>query len=199
MLRAVVPGMVRVSFGTAFRFGAVLALSAALLRAQTGAFVNAANVSPFPASQTDARSANSANAASTASAAVSSERGDALFHGREPISGRIRGHDDGLPPEAVRCANCHEAQATANAGTQRLSRLVAPRLDAALLLEFHQRRGGPPSRYDEAGFCALLRTGTDPAHILIAREMPAYAIDDTQCASLWRYILSASGAATKTK
>jgi hypothetical protein len=64
-----------------------------------------------------------------------------------------------------------------------------------LLLEFHQRRGGPPSRYDEPAFCKLLQTGIDPMHILIAREMPAYNIDDAQCASLWSFLLSRPPAA----
>lgn len=134
-------------------------------------------------------------AAGTAPAAISAQRGHALFHGNEPLTGKIRGHDDSLPPEAVRCANCHDTPASpanpnATASSQRLSSLAPPHLDAALLLEFHQRRGGPPSRYDQAAFCSLLRTGIDPAHVLIAREMPAYNVDDAQCASLWRFLLA---------
>jgi hypothetical protein len=119
---------------------------------------------------------------SPAPLAKSARQGSALFHGRKPLSGRIRGHDEVLPPEAVRCANCHDA---ANNG--RLSRVTAPHIDRALLLEPRQRRGGPPSRYDQAGFCKLLRTGIDPASIVIAREMPAYVMDDEQCANLWAY------------
>jgi hypothetical protein len=107
-----------------------------------------------------------------------------LFNGKEPLSGRIREHDESLPPEVVRCANCHGATASA-----RPSRVAAPRLESSLLLEFHQRRGGPPSRYDQAAFCKLLRTGVDPAHIMIAREMPIFDLDDAQCASLWSFLV----------
>jgi hypothetical protein len=152
-------------------------LGVTLLRVATGA-VDAKNLQ-----------AKATNSASSAPSAISVERGDELFRGQEPLTGRIRGHDDDLPSEVVRCVNCHGA-APANASTQRLSRLAPPRLDSALLLEFHQRRGGPPSRYDPPAFCKLLRTGVDPAHILIAREMPAYDIDDAQCASLWAYALA---------
>ncbi len=111
---------------------------------------------------------------------VSALRGDALYRGQEPLHGRIRGHDDLLPPETVVCANCHSVKATA-----RLSGQPAPQLDAALLLEMRPRHGGPPSRYDRQSFCRLLRNGSDPAYVLIAREMPAYDVTDEQCASLW--------------
>lgn len=117
-------------------------------------------------------------------ATVSVQRGRALFHGKEALSGRIRDHDETLPPEAVRCVNCHGASANS-----RLSRVVPPHLDGSLLLEFHQRRGGPPSRYDQAAFCKLLRRGVDPAYVMIAREMPVYDVDEAQCASLWNFVL----------
>jgi hypothetical protein len=100
------------------------------------------------------------------------------------MSGRIRGHDDLLPPETVRCANCHEA-----AGATKISRTSAPYLNRSWLLDARQRRSGPPSRYDEAAFCKLLRTGVDPVSIVIAREMPAYVVNDDQCAGLWAYLL----------
>lgn len=115
---------------------------------------------------------------------ISVQRGVALFNGKEALSGRIRGHDETLPPEVVRCVNCHGE----NAST-RLSRVVAPHLDSSLLLEFHQRRGGPPSRYDQPAFCKLLRSGVDPAHVLIAREMPTYDVNEAQCASLWMFLV----------
>ena len=50
------------------------------------------------------------------------------------------------------------------------------------------RRNGPPSRFDEASFCRLLRTGVDPADIVVPRAMPRYAIDDTDCRALWAYL-----------
>jgi len=111
-------------------------------------------------------------------------QGNALFQGREKLKGKIRGHDDWLPPEAVRCANCHNANRQPN-----LSRIAPPHIDRSLLLDPRQRRGGPPSRYEPASFCRLLRTGADPAYILIAREMPVYEVDDKQCASLWTFLL----------
>ena len=111
----------------------------------------------------------------------SSRRGYALFHGEEALAGKIRGHDEGLPPEAVRCSNCHEAT------SGKLTRQAAPHVDRSLLLEYRQRRGGPPSRYDAASFCKVLRTGVDPVFIVIAREMPVYDLNEAQCNSLWTF------------
>lgn len=118
--------------------------------------------------------------------------GDALFDGKVALSGKIRGHDESLPPETVRCANCHEAQTN-----ERLSRVAAPRLDRSLLLDARQRRGGPPSRYDQPAFCKLLKTGVDPAAIVIGREMPIYELDEGQCASLWTYLIGKEPAHAK--
>jgi hypothetical protein len=111
-------------------------------------------------------------------------RGNALYRGKEALSGKVRGHDESLPAEAVRCANCHDA-----ADGARLSRVPAPHLDRSLLLEPRQRRGGPPSRYDQAAFCKLLRTGVDPASIVVAREMPIYELDQNQCIALWNFLI----------
>ena len=140
---------------------------------------------------------SSAGQSSSAGANTSAQRGEALFRGQEALSGRIRSHEDALPPEAIRCVNCHGLQAPASGSTRRLLGSYAPRLNSALLLEFHQRRGGPPSRYDEAAFCKLLRTGVDPAQIVIAREMPVYELDDARCASLWNYALANDNGAAK--
>jgi hypothetical protein len=111
-------------------------------------------------------------------------RGDALYRGKEKLTGKIRGHDDAMPPEAVRCINCHEAD-----NRSRLLGTAAPHIDRELMLDVRQRRGGPPSRYDEPKFCKLLRTGADPSYVLIAREMPVYEVDDDQCASLWAFLV----------
>jgi hypothetical protein len=38
-------------------------------------------------------------------------------------------------------------------------------------------------------FCKLLRTGVDPASIVIAREMPVYTLNEAQCGSLWTFLI----------
>lgn len=101
--------------------------------------------------------------------------GQLLFEGRTELVARITGHDDALPAQAWRCANCH-------AGEQPLGGL----LTRERLLTALPRRGGPLSRYDLPAFCRLLRTGVDPASILIDRTMPHFEIDDRQCEDLWR-------------
>ncbi len=120
---------------------------------------------------------------------VSMQRGELLYHGGESLSGRIRGHDDILPPQAVICANCHDPL-----GPARPAANTAPRIDPALLLDARERRHGPPSRYDQPAFCKLLRTGSDPASVLISRTMPAYDVTDDQCASLWTFLTTQDGA-----
>jgi hypothetical protein len=123
-------------------------------------------------------------------------RGNALYHGKEALTGKTRGHDESLPAEAVRCANCHEAGSNGRLGGG-LGRSVAPHLDRALLLEARQRRGGPPSHYDAAAFCKLLSTGVDPASIVIAREMPVYELEPGQCAALWSFLIGKEPADAK--
>lgn len=109
-----------------------------------------------------------------------------MFVGTEPLSGRIRGHVETLPPAAASCNNCHDTarRSQVQAGEQK-----APVLDADHLLHVRERRGGPPSAFDELSFCVLLGTAVDPASILIAREMPVYDLDPEQCSSLWRYLI----------
>jgi hypothetical protein len=116
------------------------------------------------------------------------EQGQALFMGRSPLAGKIRGHRRELPPEVVVCRNCHAAREQLPPPTS-----SAPRIDGALLLELRERRGGPPSAYSEQSFCKLLRTGVDPAHVLISREMPIYVTDAAQCSSLWRFLTDPKG------
>ena len=111
-------------------------------------------------------------------------RGRAIFLGREPIKGRVRGHQSDLPSSVVVCHNCHLTGAPPPGSLSR----PAPRIDRSSLLEARGRRGGPPSSYDRAAFCKLLRTGVDPAYVLVVREMPVFDIDDAQCEGLWRYL-----------
>jgi hypothetical protein len=126
------------------------------------------------------------------SAATSIQTGGDLFKGKEPLKGKIRGHEDFLPPAAVICANCHITKSTS-----RLSSKPAPQLNRAWFTEMRQRHGGPPSTYNLASFCKLLRTGTDPVFVLVDREMPIYDLNDSQCADLWDY-LNAKGDADET-
>jgi hypothetical protein len=111
-------------------------------------------------------------------------RGEDLFVGREPLTGTIRGHKTGLPPEVIRCTNCHGANS--QGGTDALPGQRS--INRSWLLEATERRGGPPSVYDVRAFCKLLRTGVDPAYILIARDMPVYDLDDTACQGLWEFL-----------
>lgn len=108
---------------------------------------------------------------------VAQGEGAALYEGRRPVAARLAGHQDGLPPEAVRCANCHEG-----------NQAIGPALTAATLVDTRARRGGPPSRYDEAALCRLLREGIDPAFVVVARAMPRYEIDAAGCAALWAHL-----------
>ena len=52
------------------------------------------------------------------------------------------------------------------------------------------RRGGPPSAYDAASLCELLREGIDPAWVMVRQEMPRYAATDAQCIALWAFLVS---------
>ena len=109
--------------------------------------------------------------------------GEDLYRGRAPLSAKLRGHIDDLPPAAVACANCHEPGPQVSSA----SAAFAPRLDAALRTVL-PRRGGPPTAYDEAAFCRVVSTGMDPAHILVRQAMPHFTLDDAQCALLWNFV-----------
>jgi hypothetical protein len=117
----------------------------------------------------------------------STSAGQRMFFGETPVRGTILGHDRPLPPELVKCANCHAAGSTAASGES-----FGPRLDRSTLADPRSRRGGPPSRFSAASFCHLLRTGVDPAYIVISRQMPRYELKDDQCVYLWQYLTEAS-------
>lgn len=116
-------------------------------------------------------------AVACAMSAQLSSHGRALYDGQRALSAQVAGHDDPLPADAARCINCHEG-----------SGAIAPALNARLLLKPQARRGGPPSLYDEAAFCRLLRDGLDPAFVQLPREMPRYAIETPDCNALWTYL-----------
>lgn len=124
-------------------------------------------------------------------------RGQALFEGRAELSGRIRGHDDPLPAEALRCINCHArvtqpvtAGSPARFGN---SQAFGPVLDGAWLSGSRARRGAPPSAYDAGALCTALREGLDPQQVRMSRNMPLYEIRPSDCEALWAYL--AHGAA----
>jgi hypothetical protein len=119
-------------------------------------------------------------------ASAESTHGAALWAGAQPLDGRIAGHAQRLPPSATRCINCHGSAAVDPARDS-----TAPPLTAQHLLQSQPRRGGPPSRYDAAAFCTLLRTGVDPAAVLLPRQMPRYTIAQADCRALWSFLVEA--------
>ena len=123
------------------------------------------------------------------------ERGNRLFHGEVAMPARIVGHTMVLPATVSRCMNCHEtrssavsAAASAVAGGQ--AGRYGPALDQNTLTQLLARRGGPPSRYDAAALCTLLRTGIDPAQVMIPQTMPRYGVDGADCDALWGYLVT---------
>lgn len=122
------------------------------------------------------------------------EDGRRLLDGRTGLKARIAGQDFHLPTQASRCGNCHGSTPAAAATPTNSSLSIgpagpavrpAPVLDAALFRNRQARRGGPPSSYDSVSFCRLLRTGIDPASVMVGREMPRFDISAEDCASLW--------------
>lgn len=107
--------------------------------------------------------------------------GAALFHhGDAALVGRLAGHAEPLPAIATRCVNCHAL------GTPPDGYAVA--LDRQALTASRSRRGGPPSAFDAARLCTLLRDGVDPAQVMIASVMPRYEASVEQCEQLWAYL-----------
>lgn len=117
-----------------------------------------------------------------AAEAAVGQAGSALWRGERPLVARIAGHTSPLPPQAARCINCHgQAEATR-------SDAPIPVLTASHLRQATARRGGPSSRYDAATFCQVLRSGVDPAAVLLPRAMPRYEIGEADCTALWQYL-----------
>ena len=121
--------------------------------------------------------------------------GERAFDGRVALVARIVGHEAALPPLTAACANCHLPNRVPAGpdGVAAADASLGPRLTRTGLTEPVSRRGGPPSRFDEAAFCRLLRTGEDPAGVLLPRSMPRYEIDDAGCSRLWRHLLRTEG------
>src|SRR5438552_11660344 len=117
------------------------------------------------------------------------ELGRAWFTGTRPLTARLAGHGLDLPQMAVRCTNCHRHEGDRCPGAAS-SQDFAPALGPARLTRPLRRRGGPPSTYDLAGLCRLLRTGVDPAFVMIAQAMPRYVFTDEECGDLWAFLAS---------
>ncbi len=115
-------------------------------------------------------------------------RGRQLFDGELALAARIAGQDFALPAAASRCVNCHAAGRGGAASPPAATQQVGPALTQRTLTEAVRRRGGPPSRYDAASLCRLLRSGVDPAYVMILRTMPRYEITDDDCRSLWLHL-----------
>ncbi|APW39701.1 hypothetical protein RD110_22930 [Rhodoferax koreense] len=124
------------------------------------------------------------------------KRGQALFLGEAGLPGRLAGHVRTLPASTTRCVNCHgasideaaTARAAGNTGWSGALTRSAPILGHANLALPRGRRGGPATAYDARALCTLLRTGVDPARIVISGAMPRYEPSDAQCAELWAYL-----------
>lgn len=131
-------------------------------------------------------------------------QGRALFEGAPgrdgaaPLRGRLAQQGLALPAAATRCINCHtNGDAGKAPGTPSADRrAVVPAesagfggpLDAQRLARMQPRRGGPPSAYDAAALCRVLREGIDPASVLVDTAMPRYQASDAQCEALWAWL-----------
>jgi hypothetical protein len=116
----------------------------------------------------------------------SASPGRRMFLGESPLQGAIASHAESLPARTVSCANCHLGAGPGSGAS------FAPMLNRAGMTQMRGRRGGPPSVFALASFCRMLRTGVDPAFILITRQMPRYTLSDDQCQDLWRYLMEAN-------
>ena len=108
--------------------------------------------------------------------------GHAIYHRAQGVVARVNGET--VMAGAARCANCHGEVGEG----RREGALVAAPLHREALSTRHSRRGGPPSRYSQETFCQSLRTGIDPAGVVLDAAMPRYALSGSSCDSLWRFV-----------
>lgn len=121
--------------------------------------------------------------------------GQALFRGEQALRGSLAGQSMALPVMATRCSNCHETRQPLPLSDQVASgasaaRTYASPLSAMWLQQARLRHGGPESVYDVRSLCQLLRTGVDPAMIMISTVMPRYQATQAECEALWAYLTS---------
>lgn len=122
--------------------------------------------------------------------AAQAARGARLFDGSEPLVATLSGHTTPLPPDTARCIQCHTGPTTTTSTTS-AQPLPGPVLDRRHLRDALPRRGGPPIAYELATFCRAVRSGVDPASVVLPRTMPRFDIDDARCEALWRYLTEA--------
>ena len=121
---------------------------------------------------------------------ASAARAQRVFDEGVRVVARLRGDTHALPSSVARCAGCHERSGTSLSRPANGIAEAAPGLGAATLLQATSRRRGPPSRYDEDTFCRLLASGVDPGGVVVARSMPVYAIEPTDCHALWQWLVA---------
>lgn len=124
-------------------------------------------------------------AASPAPPPPAPERGKRIFHGLDVLQATVQKNGTALPAHASKCINCHSAQTPGGAwpGTSQY-------LSATTMSRRISRRGGPAYAYDRPTFCHTVRTGVDPAGIVLESKMPRYEMSDAQCADLWFFLSS---------
>jgi nitrate reductase cytochrome c-type subunit len=108
--------------------------------------------------------------------------GEQLYYGGQPLPARVG--KDAISAKAARCASCHGAART---GAREGATVVSP-LHSSDLTGSKARRGGPASSYNPQSFCTALRSGVDPAGILLSQVMPRYEVSDSGCQTLWDYL-----------
>jgi len=124
--------------------------------------------------------------------------GEQLFDGKVALAAKLAGDAVPLPGYATRCRNCHtntspasvdnavsQSSTPGSLGTGPSRQAVLSRESLTLL---KSRRGAPPSRFDEPGFCRLMRQGIDPMNVVMPRLMPRYDLTNSQCHALWIYL-----------
>lgn len=126
--------------------------------------------------------------AEPAFAAPPAMAGEALFHGRETLTGRLRQQPDPLAAIAAACVNCHSVEGAATVRVQPL----APALGRERLLSMRKRSAGPPSAYDQASFCSFLRSGVNPSFVVTSDLMPVYDVSEEECRALWAFLIQAT-------
>ena len=158
----------------------VLTMTRVVLAGATGLAVIAAGVGMLATLTVSART-------SATTAAADPALGRTLWQGRAPLQARLAGEGADLAPAQARCAACHALPSPEGGGALG----DGPMLESSRLVRPMSRRGGKVSRYDEAAFCRLLRSGLDPAANPVSSRMPRYEIAAADCASLWQAVLGA--------